>query len=65
MSNREFTLTVVDNGSHVTLLLSLYETIGTTQVGPHRLLTDSILSFPEADKTQWVKDMLVHTIEHL
>ncbi len=65
MAKRKLVCTAEDDGVTVTLTIDLYETIGSSQVGPSRVFEGSILSFPSPVVEEWQRDMAVLFVERL
>jgi hypothetical protein len=65
MPKRKLVLEVEDDGTTVQLSIDLWETIGSSQVGPTRLFEGGVLSFPSPDVGEWARDMAVLFVERL
>lgn len=65
MSKRKLVLEVEDDGTTVQLQIDLWETIGSSQVGPQRLFEGAVLSFPSPEVGEWARDMAVLFVERL
>lgn len=62
MPKRRLHITVEDDGQHVLLSTKVLELIGGTYVEVDTF-EDAILAFPEDDRKQWERDMLVALLE--
>lgn len=65
MPKRKLVCTAEDDGITVRLTIDLYETIGSSQVGPSRLFDGQVLSFPSPQVEEWARDMAVLFAERL
>jgi len=62
---RKLVCTAEDDGITVSLTIHLYETIGSSQVGPSPLFEGQVLAFPTPQVNDWARDMAVLFAERL